>query len=345
MPANLTPEFYQSREKFHRASTPEEKISALQQMLRTIPKHKGTDKMQANIKKQLSKLKIESQKQKSQGKQKPFWIIEKQGAARIVLVGPPNSGKSQFLKMISNANTEVANYPYTTQKPIPGMAIHKHIQFQVIDLPPYTLSSPGWINEVIRTSDLILLFLDISNDNILIQIEELNETLSSNNLTLTPPLRRTNDDYSNQDFIDDEDIFMDANSREAIIVANKCDRASFDEIYELFTEFVSMFDINNLPIVKISSTESINIKKLFDKIFEDLQIIRAYTKAPGQEPNYTEPVALRKGDTLLDLAMVIHKDFANNLKYARVWGVKTYDGQKVSKDYVLCDKDIVEFHI
>jgi len=342
MPANLTPEFYKAREIFHRASTPEEKIAALQEMLRTIPKHKGTDKMQANIKKQLSKLKLESQKQISQGKQKPFWIIEKQGAARIVLVGPPNSGKSQFLKSVSNANTEVANYPYTTQKPIPGMALHKHVQIQIIDLPPYTLSSPGWMNDVIRTSDLILLFFDVSSDNILTQIEQLNETLISNNLKLAPPLKANNRD---QELIEEENLFEDANTREAYIVANKCDKTKFNEIYELFIEFLSMVELNNLPIIKISSKENVHIDTLFDEIFDGLQIIRAFTKAPGKEPKYTEPVALRKGDTLFDLAMIIHKDFANNLKYARVWGSNTYEGQKVSKDYIICDKDIVEFHI
>lgn len=344
MPANLTHDFYKAREIFHRASTPEEKIAALQEMLRSIPKHKGTDKMQANIKKQLSKLKLESQKQISQGKQKPFWIIEKQGAARIVLVGPPNSGKSQFLKIISNANTEVANYPYTTQKPIPGMALHKHVQLQVIDLPPYTLSSPGWMNEVIRTSDLILVFFDAGSDNVLTQIEELNETLISNNLRLAPPLQSKNNNID-QELIKDDNLFKDANTREAYIVANKCDKIKFDEIYELFVEFLSMVELNNLPIIKISTKEHINIDTLFDRIFDSLQIIRAYTKAPREEPKYTEPVALRKGDTLFDLAMIIHKDFANNLKYAKVWGSNTYDGQKVSKDYIICDKDIVEFHI
>jgi len=343
MPANLTPEFYQAREKFHRASTNNEKLAALQEMLRTIPKHKGTDKMQANIKKQISKLKLDNQKQKSQGKQKPFWIIEKQGAARIVLVGPPNSGKSQFLSTISNANTEIASYPYTTQKPIPGMATHKQVQFQVIDLPPFTLSSPGWINEVIRTSDLVLLFFDVSSDNVLSQIEETCKTLESNNLTLTSP--SINQKSTEEITLEDDDLFYDANSRDGIIIANKCDTASFLEIYELFYEYLSNFDINELPIVKLSSKNNMNIDKLFNKIFDYLQIIRAYTKAPGKDPKLDDPVPLRKGATLLDLALEIHKDFANNLKYARVWGKETYDGQKVSKDYIICDQDIVEFHI
>ncbi len=343
MPANLTPEFYQAREKFHRASTNDEKLASLQEMLRTIPKHKGTDKMQANIKKQISKIKLDNEKQKSQGKQKPFWIIEKQGAARIVLVGPPNSGKSQFLSMVSNAKTDVANYPYTTQKPIPGMATYKHIQFQIIDLPPYTLNSPGWINEVIRTSDLVLLFFDVSSDNVLTQTEEINQTLISNNIKLISPSLK--EEAKANALIEDDDLFIDENSRGALVIANKSDQLNFDDIFELFNDYISSFQLKDLPIVKISSKENINIAKLFDDIFKYLKIIRAYTKAPGKEPKLDQPVPLRKGATLLDLAMEIHKDFAYNLKYARVWGKNTYDGQKVAKDYVICDKDIVEFHI
>jgi hypothetical protein len=340
MPANLTPQFYEARERFHRASTNDDKVKALEEMLRTIPKHKGTDKMQANIKKQLSKVKADSIKQASQGKQKPFWIIDKQGAARIVLVGAANTGKSSFLQAVTNAKSTIADYPFTTQKPIPGMAIHKHVQFQIIDLPPYNSSSPGWMNEVIRTSDLILMFLDMSSDNVLSQLEETINTFKGNNINIISPLET--EDVEEE--IDDEELFIDANSRNTIIIGNKFDSNECNEIFELFLEYKNMLEVE-LPIHNISCTENLYINDLLDNIFNYLHIIRAYTKAPGTEPNFEEPVALRKGATLIDLAMEIHKDFANKLNFAKVWGKNTFDGQKVSKDYVICDGDIVEFHI
>lgn len=343
MSANLTPQFHKAKEEYHRSSTNEEKLVALEEMLRTIPKHKGTDKMQANIKTQLSKVKSEAKKQSNKSKQKPFWIIERQGAARIVLVGPPNTGKSQFLLSISNAATKVAPYPYTTQKPIPGMAVHKNIQLQIIDLPPFTTNSPSWIMEIIRTSDLVLIFLDTSSDSILSQLETLSEALISNNLKLLSPLV-INDYEEESDFIEDADLFADPNSRKAIIIANKCDKQSFSELFDIFLEFLEMLEID-LPIHNISAKENLYIDSLFDNILDYLEIISAYTKAPGEEPNYNEPVALRKGATLTDLAMIIHKDFANKLKFARVWGPSTFDGQKVSKDYVICNQDVVEFNI
>ena len=160
MPANLTPEFIKARERFQAAQTPEEKLAALEEMLSTIPKHKGTDKMQADIKRRIAKLSAEKA-QKKRGKSSGPDYIERAGAGQAVLVGPPNSGKSSLLAALTNARPQIADYPFSTVLPVPGMMSFEGVQIQLVDLPPITSEyTEAWVYNVIRESDLVLLTLD-----------------------------------------------------------------------------------------------------------------------------------------------------------------------------------------
>lgn len=343
MPANLTPEFLAARERYYRASTPQERLKALQEMLRTIPKHKGTDKMQADIKRRISRLKDDLQQQARSGKSQPFWIIDRQGAGRLVLVGPANVGKSAFMRATTNATPEVAPYPYTTQQPLPGMVPYQNVQFQLIDMPPFVPGHPGWMLEVIRTADIIMIMQDLGDDDILEKTDSTLGLLLDAGLNLVPPGLRAADHPADLEIADDE-LFQDPNLRKAIIVANKLDADGAEERLLMLQELCASRNIE-LPLHAISAQENINIAELKADIFEYLDIVRIYTKAPGQKPDFSEPTVVPRGTTIIEAAGLIHKDFVEQLKYARVWGKKTFDGQRVPSDYILEDEDIVEFHI
>ncbi|MCK4391904.1 50S ribosome-binding GTPase, partial [Candidatus Bipolaricaulota bacterium] len=174
MPANLTPEFLKAREQFHAAQTPQEKLIALEEMLTTIPKHKGTDKMQADIKRRIAKLR-DSRLPKKHGKSAAFDHIAREGAGQVVLIGSPNSGKSSLLAALTNAHPEIANYPYSTIIPVIGMMNFEDVPIQLIDLPPITLEyTEPWVYNLIRQSDLALFLLDGSAPgNLTSVIEEI----------------------------------------------------------------------------------------------------------------------------------------------------------------------------
>ena len=125
------------------------------------------------------------------------------------------------------------------------------------------------------------------------------------------------------------------------MIANKNDDRSTEENFEIFRSLLEA----NLPLIPVSAKTGNNFEALKKTLFNTLEIIRVYTKAPGKEPDLTTPFVLQRGSKMEDLASKIHKDFLEKLKYARVWGKQVYDGQMVHKDHVLQDGDIVEIHI
>src|SRR5712692_4884197 len=172
MPANLTPQYIEAEKRFKQAGSIEEKVAALEEMMATIPRHKGTEKLQADLKKKMSALRKETEEHKKTGRRESF-VIEREGARQLALVGAPNSGKSQLLRSLTNATPEVADYPYTTRIPIPGMLIFENVRFQIIDLPPISLEyTESWVPQIIRNADAVLWIVDLSDDDLLDQLEE-----------------------------------------------------------------------------------------------------------------------------------------------------------------------------
>ena len=172
MPANLTPEYRAAEQQLMQAKTPAEKLAALRLMLSRIPKHKGTDKLQADLKRRIARANEEIQ---SQAKLKGFAVhVPREGAAQVVTVGPPNAGKSRLVSALTGVALEVAPYPFTTQRPAPAMMAYEDIQIQLVDLPPVsTEHTEAGVFGIVRAADAVLLVVDLSAAELLSQIEEV----------------------------------------------------------------------------------------------------------------------------------------------------------------------------
>ncbi len=332
MPANLTPQYKEAEDRYKQAKSDEERLACLEEMMRVIPKHKGTEKMRADIKSRMAKLRqqLESPKKQTGGsRQQAIDHVEKHGAAQIVLLGPPNSGKSFFLTTVTAAETEVAEYPYTTRTPTPGMMEFETIQFQMVDLPPIAPDFfENWMTNIIRNSDFIMLMADLAADDLLEGMDAVVSKLDELKMILVR--KEIPEDYEGSQFC-----------KRAVVAANKSDASGAGDRLEILKEFYA----DRFDIIPISCKKREGIARLQRHIFDALQIMRVYTKTPGKDVKYVDPIVLPIGSTVEDAAFELHKDFAHKLQFARVWGDGKFDGQRVTLKYELSDKDVVEFHI
>jgi uncharacterized protein len=329
MPANLTPQYLDADKRFRQAKTAAEKISALEDMLALIPKHKGTEKMQADLKRRLSRAREEAQKKGKAGARGTTFHVSREGAGQVVLVGPPNSGKSTLLAMLTNAMPEVGDYPFTTRKPLPGMMDFENIKIQLVDLPPIAPEwTEGWVYALIRNADLVLILLDLASDEVFDQVDQLRAQLADHKIRL---LRQASDTSP-----DGGDI-----TKQALLVGNKEDAAGAKERGAFLTELHAA----DFPVLTVSAASRSHLESLRRALYEGLGVLRVYTKTPGKKPEHDAPFVLKQGATILDVAEAVHKELAASLKFARVWGVETFDGQRVTRDYVVQDGDVIELHI
>ena len=329
MPANLPPQYFEVEKKYREAKTIPEKIDALKEMLAIVPKHKGTEKLQAEIKRKIAKLKDQLEKKGKAGKRGPSFYIGKEGAGQLVLVGPPNVGKSQIVASLTNASPEIADYPFSTRLPCPGMMPFENIQIQLVDLPPISPEyMEGWICTIIRNSDGVLLVIDLSDPDPLTQTDTTLKELEKRKIKLVKEEANDGMDVS-------------VARKKTLLIGNKIDREAAEENFNILKELYA----DSFPIIAISAKEGYNLEELKRKLFEMLDIVRVYSKPPAKKVDKDKPFILKKGSTLLDFAEAVHKDFAERLKYARVWGTDKFNGQRVNKDYILMDEDIIELHI
>lgn len=332
MPANLTPQYRKAEEAYRRAQTPQEELECLQRMWVELPKHKGTDKMQADLKQKISRLKKElaSGTKKSAGKATKR--IPRQGAGRAVIIGGPNSGKSQLLASMTRATPVIAEYPFSTQTPLPGMMPWQDVYVQLIDTPPITRDVlDPYVHSLIRGSELVLLMLDLGSDD---GGEQLMDVVNK--------LQETKTRLGTETMIDEEDFGV--TYTKTFLLLNKMDLPDASDRLEFFDAEL----LSDLPFqrFKISALEKTGLEPLADAVYEAMDAVRVYTKAPGKpKPDMDKPYTLKRGSTLEDLAELIHRDFAKNLKNAKVWGSAVHDGTVVKGDYELQDLDIVELHV
>ena len=332
MPANLPPQYYEIERKYKLAKTYEEKIAILQEMLAIMPKHKGTDKLQADLRAKISKLRKASEKKPGAIRKAYRHHIPREGAAQVTLIGPPNVGKSQILDNFTNATPQIAPYPFTTGEPVVGMMPLENIKIQVVDTPPITNEFlPSYLPSIIRETDLALLVVDLSSDEVLDQMEMVIEKLKEVKIKLVGKMLKNTCA---------EGIIY----KKTLIIGNKKDTEGAEQRLEVLRDlYKDEFSI--ISISAINPSYHNNIKKVKREIYRALNIIRIYTKAPGKPVDLNDPIVLKERSKVIDAARAIHKDFANNLKYAKMWRKGKFDAWKVDKDYPLEEGDVVEFHI
>ncbi len=329
MPANLTAQYYSAEEKYKNAKDDREKMKALREMLANIPKHKGTEKLQADIKRKIARLKDETEAKKSKGGHRFSYSVEREGAAQLVVVGPPNVGKSQLISTLTSAQLEVADYPFTTRIFHPAMMPYEDIQIQLVDLPPISEEYlENWVSSIIRIADMMLLVVDANRDDVLDQLEMTNQILS--NFKIKPEKSRPEEET---------DPYWSV--LKTLVLVNKIDLSHAVDNFQIFEEFYK----DQFQILPVSALESINLDPIKTCIIDSLKIIRVYSKRPGHDPEMNRPYTFQQESTLMDFAKAVHKDFAQNLKFARVWGEHVFDGQRINKDYILHDKDVIELHL
>jgi len=329
MPTNLPADYFNAEERFRSATTPEDKVKYLEEMMSTIPKHKGTDHLRADLRKRISKLKTATTSKKSSKKQASPYHINKEGAGQIVIIGCTNAGKSTLVQTQTNAEPEVSAVPFTTWSPMPGMMAIENIQVQLIDTPPFSEEyiDPEFLN-LIRRVDLVLILLDLHTDPVK-QLKFIYQELEKNRIAP----RHLEGEIEAEGFI----LYVPS-----LAVVNKYDSEEFEEHYQIFNE---LLDLDTLTI-PVSAKTGYNMEELKKAIFDQLGVIRVYSKAPGKDPDFTAPFVIEKGTQLEDFAGMVHKDFKDNLKSAKIWGTSAdFEGQMVSRDHVLEDEDVVELQI
>ena len=339
MAVNLTPQYLEAEAEFKKATTPEDKLACLKKMWTLLPKHKASEKVQADLKTRMADLRDEIDDAKKHPKKVgvPSYKVPKQGAGQCVIVGPPNAGKSRLLTRLTRATPEVAVYPFTTREPYAGMMDWEDVKVQLIDTPPITINvMEGYLASMVRSADAALLMVDLGDDDGPFAAETVVERLAQVKTMLVGP-KPGGESSSLRD--DQEDLTIQ--HVKTLVLANKIDLPGAADRLEIVREMFSP----RYGIHVISAEQGTGLEEVRNAIYGFLNVIRVYTKQPGKPPDMTSPFTCPVGSTLVELAALVHRDFGDKLKSARIWGSGIFDGQTVKRDHVMQDKDVVELHI
>jgi ribosome-interacting GTPase 1 len=330
MAVNLPPHYHDAEARYKKAQSPEDKLAALKEMWVLLPKHKASEKVQADLKTKISELtdQIEHAKQGPKKAAPGTFKFPRQGAGQVVFVGPPNAGKSLLLTKLTKAQPAVAPYPFTTREPVPGMMDYEDARVQLIDLPPITADHyENFVTDVTRAADAAVLFLDLADDDGPAATRAVVERLKLARRELVPPGSPPPDDPA-------------VYALPTVLVANKSDDEAADIRLELAREeFGTVF-----PVVVVSAESGAGLDQLRKAIYDALGVMRIYTKQPGKPADMTNPFTPAIGATVAELAGKVHRDLEDAVKSARVWGKGVHDGQTVGREHILHDKDVVELH-
>lgn len=382
MPTNVSPEYKKAQEQYRKARDPADRLKFLREMLSTIPKHKGTEALQADIKTKIKELTEELVgPRKGAARTGPVQVVKPEGAAQIALVGPPNAGKSSLHRALTGSRAEVGAYPFTTQTLLPGMFLHEDVPFQLIDLPPIASDfMEPWLPNALQPAHAALLVLDLHEPDCAESLVGIRERLDEKRITLTDTWpgrlpaglvpadwpqtaapadiaaaepaqigeQRPSDAVAPVGDADsasarDDDEPLDDPFRiilPTLLVLTKADLGFDPEEVAVLLELTGA----RFPALPISTETSQNLARLGALLLDGLRIVRVYIKIPGKPPDHDRPYTLFAGDTVEDLARLIHRDLADSLRHARIWGSGKFDGQQVGRDHRLADGDIVEIH-
>jgi len=346
-----------------------EQIKQLEEEIKNTPYNKATEHHIGKLKAKLARLRDELENQKTKTRKQVF-SIKKEGDATVVLVGYPSVGKSTLLNALTGAKSEVADYDFTTLKPIPGMLEYRGAKIQIIDIPGIVegaAKGKGRGREIIsavRSADLVLIITDVFNvDSLNIIKRELYEggirlnqkppevvikkkdrggikitstvPLSLDEKTIVAVLREYR--IHNADVLIREDITIDR-----LIDAILGNRVYIPAIYVV--NKVDLYDVKVNNAIPISAEKKINLDNLIDEIYNKLEFIRVFLKPPGSKVE-EEPMILREGARIEDICKKLHRDMLKNFRYAKVWGKSVkFNGQRVGLDHIVEDGDIVTIY-
>ncbi len=331
MAVNLPPQYHDAEARYKKARTPEEKLVALREMWVILPKHKASEKVQAELKTKISELSDTIEQEKSGPKKVAHGVykIPKQGAGQVVFLGPPNAGKSLLLSKLTKATPAVAPYPFTTREPAPGMMDYEDVRVQLVDLPPITSDHyEHFITDITRAADAAVLFLDLADDDGAASTQMVLDRLKLAKRELVNQVNPVDDDPTTY-------------SMPTLLVANKCD----DEAADIRLEIAKETFADRYPFLLVSAESGTGLVELRQAIYDRLGVMRIYTKLPGKPPQMDSPFTCPIGASIQEFAPRVHNDFEDGLKSARVWGSGAFDGQTVGRDHILQDKDVVELHL
>jgi len=330
MPANLTPEYRKAEQAFREAKTDDEKTACLERMLAVIPKHKGTDHLQGDLRRRLAKLREMPTTKAGTRRADPFHV-EPGGGGQAVLMGLPNCGKSSIVGALTKARVNITDYPFGTHGPVPGMAHHEDVPIQLVDMPPIAPEAlPSGMIGAYRNADIVLLVVDLAATDALEQLEACLGLLDDR--AIRPVSHHTPRQERDEDGIQ---------PKTTLIVGTKHDLPGADDTLDALRELYE----GQLAILPLSATTGENLDELMATLFRLLEIIRVYAKVPGKPADMEQPFVLAQDSTVMDMARAVHRDFPDKLKFACLWGSAKFDGQQVQRDFVLSDRDVVELHV
>jgi len=330
MAVNLTPQYLEAEAEYKRAQTAEERLECLKKMWALVPKHKASEKLQAEIKTKLSATREEVEHERKHPKKTGIsYKVPRQGAGQYLILGGPNAGKSRLLSRLTRATPEVAPYPFTTREPHAGMMEWEDVRVQLIDTPPITADFlEGYLSSMVRAADAALLLVDLADDDGPFAAEAVLERLAGVKTVLAgqPPV---------------EPPDASIHHTKTLLLATKAAAPGAADRLEMVRELFG----SRFPIQALDAEAGQGLEETRTAIYRLLDVIRVYSKRPSKPADMASPFTCRRGSTVQQFAEVVHRDFVDKLKSARIWGTGVFDGQTVTRDHVLHDRDVVELHV
>lgn len=380
MPTNLPPEALKKWEEYSEAQSPEEKLRKLQEFYSLMPKHKGTEKLEKFVKRRMSELRDEIERQKAAKSKRGGFAVEKRGAAQMVLIGFTNSGRSTVLSKLTNANPLISPYPFTTvEKPEEGMMEFKGAQIQVVEAPPIVPDGGKLTNLAISlsyNSDILGIVLD-GRINPVDQFNEIASILEKYNISLKKPrgvVRVIRSKAAPGIIVKNKGRILDGSEYDVRkILENYGVRQAWVEIegevslsdveesvlsekkYKPFILFVTHADDElakknvealrklGVLVIPVDLSSEVDREFLGEYILKKLNLIRVYTKSKAEKGFSERALVVRRGTTAREVARIIHKDLYENFRYAKVWSKRLpYSPMRVGPDFELEDGDAIE---
>ena len=356
----------------------EEQIREIEEEIKNTPYNKKSQHHIGILKAKLARLRMDAEKRKSAGGSSEGYAVRKSGNATVALVGFPSVGKSTVLNKITNAQSEVAAYAFTTLTVIPGLLEYRGAKIQVLDLPGLIKdASKGKgrgreVISVVRTADLIILMVDVFENNLSVLLDELyasgirvntsrpNISISRRSrggVTASFTVRNThlterdvksilgefqiyNADVVIREDADDDRLIDALTDNRTYVRAFVCIN-KVDLAGEKFVEeLVNRF--SEFDPIAISAEKEIGLEDLKARIYNKLSFIRVYLKPPGREADMKEPLLIKGGSTIGEVCDSLHRDLRKKFRYALVWGPSSrFPGQTVGLEHDLEDGDIL----